>query len=171
MFPTCNDDVTLFIGLEFWRCGSRKVYAVLEKNLRCVNKGKFAADTSASSDDSDHPTSKMKPKADVSKDIKEIKSSIEKLFSVQKTMKVPIGLRQTLNECFKCTVCQDVITPPVIFSRCCRFVIGCETCIDQWYEDRAKKCPRCRQERGYSETCRLNGLDEFLQAIKTLLAE
>lgn len=153
------------------------MYAVVEKTLRCIKKGKFPADTSTSSEDSDHPLPKAKPKTtDIAKeiklsignDVKEIKASLSNLFSVQKTMKVPIALRQVLKESFKCTVCQDTVTPPAIFSRCCRFIIGCEKCVDQWYEDRTNKCPRCRQERGYSETCRLNGLDEFLLAMKAL---
>lgn len=62
------------IGLEFWRCGSRKVYAVREKNLRIINRGKcIRIDSGSSSDESDSSTKK---KADISKLIKSIKSSI-----------------------------------------------------------------------------------------------
>ncbi|SMN01305.1 hypothetical protein SPONN_2366 [uncultured Candidatus Thioglobus sp.] len=144
----------------------------MEKNLRSIKKGKgkFAADSSGTSSDSDSPKPKTKVKTDTGKDITEIKSYLTTLFTVQKTMKLPIAVRRVVQDSFRCAICQDTISPPAIFSRCCRFIIGCEGCIDRWYEDRSKSCPRCRQERGFSETCRLNGLDEFLQAVKDLLS-
>ena len=158
--------------------GSRKVFAVKEKHLK-ISKEKYPAASTSSSDDSDDVCT-PKPKrlkcdvGDVGQDIKEIKASLSSLFQVQKSMKIPLALRRVFLEDFKCTICQDVITPPAIFSRCCKYLIGCETCIDQWYEGeggRSKTCPRCRAERGFTETCRLNGIDNFLLSLKSVLGE
>ena len=160
------------LGLKFWRVPSRKVYAVKEKNLRSVMKGKFPADTSTSSSDSDCAIPKAKRKTDISRDIRSIKSSLCTLFAVEKTMRVPLALRSLLVENFRCSICHDIIRPPAIYSRCCKYLIGCEVCIDRWYEGdggRNKTCPRCRSERAFAETSRVNGIDDFLASVKDIL--
>ncbi len=152
------------------------MYAVDEKNLRCINKGKYPAVSSTSSEDSDDSPPKTKAKTDIiaksiGKDVKELKDSLMSLFAIQKNMKVPVALRRVVCESFNCTICQGIITPPAIFSRCCRNLIGCEECVDKWFEDRTRTCPHCRQERGLSEIHPVKGLDEFLRAMKTLFEE
>lgn len=154
--------------------GSRKIYAVQEKNLRSVEKGKHhaPADSPSSSEfEGEEPsTSKCLIKSDnIGKDIEEIKRSISSLFDVQKTMNIPVAVRHLFLQNFICHICHGIITPPAIFSRCCKYLIGCENCVDQWYSDRNKCCPRCRQERAFTETCRLNGLDDFFNSIKSML--
>ena len=61
---------------------------------------------------------------------------------------------------------------PVIFARCCKSILGCEACVDTWFGggQGSKTCPLCRAERAYTETCRLNELDNFLSTIHPLLA-
>ena len=152
------------------------MFAVKEKNLRNVTKKKsFPADsTSSDSDSSSQPKSKVLKleRSDIGKDIKEMKLSLSSLCKVQKTMNIPLPLRLLLLDHFKCNICQDIIRPPAIFSRCCKYIIGCEVCVDSWYEGeggRSKTCPRCRAERAYIETCRINGIDEFLTSIKSVL--
>ena len=57
-------------------------------------------------------------------------------------------------------------------SKCCKVIIGCETCINGWYtgsEALTKTCPSCRKERGYSETMQLRGLDGFLLEVKKVI--
>ena len=44
--------------------------------------------------------------------------------------------------------------------------------MDTWYrgeEGQTKTCPKCRSDRAYVETCRFNGLDDFLTGIAPLL--
>ena len=62
--------------------------------------------------------------------------------------------------------------PPIIYSRCCKRLLGCEGCIDSWYKGDGgltRTCPQCRADRGYSDTNRVNGLDDFLQKINNLI--
>ena len=57
-------------------------------------------------------------------------------------------------------------------SKCCKTIIGCESCVNVWYsgaEALTKACPACRAERGYSETVILRGLDTFLDEIKHVI--
>ena len=62
--------------------------------------------------------------------------------------------------------------PPIIFARCCKSVIGCQSCVDTWYRGEERQqctCPNCREARAYVETCKINGLDDFLTGIAPLL--
>jgi len=61
------------------------------------------------------------------------------------------------------------IKPPMIITKCCKSILGCETCCLNWYsgaEATMKRCPLCRAERGLSETMRLAGLDDFLDTLQ-----
>ena len=52
-----------------------------------------------------------------------------------------------------------------IFARCCKVIIGCQQCVDEWYkgdEGISKTCPLCQGDRGCSDTSKILGLDEFL---------
>ena len=159
-------------GLKFWKVGSRKLYAVSKKCLKLSQgKGKYAADTTSSSDSDDiMPKSKHFKYDSIGKDIKDIKGKLCSLVNIQKNMKVPLSLQLLLTESFKCCICQELMQPPVIFSRCCKCLIGCENCVDKWYgtDGRNKACPKCLAERSYSETSRLYGIDDFLRGIKKL---
>ena len=64
--------------------------------------------------------------------------------------------------------------PPIVFAKCCKTIIGCDMCINQWYngdDALTKICPHCRVDRGYTETVRLHGLDDMLKGLQELLSE
>ena len=61
--------------------------------------------------------------------------------------------------------------PPVVLSKFCKSLLGCEECVNTCYsrpDALTKCCPRCRLERGYTETMRLLGLDDLLEGLKCL---
>ncbi len=109
---------------------------------------------------------------DIANSVFEVKESLHKLFKVSDQMHIPIAIRSTLNDTFKCVICQESpMKPPVIFAKCCKSILGCQSCVDTWYqgeEMQTRTCPKCRGDRAYVETCKLNGLDEFLEAISAL---
>ena len=106
-------------------------------------------------------------------DIKEIKVELSKVFLLTSTMQVPIGLRRLLYDTFRCGICRSTpMKPPIIFARCCKSVLGCQSCVDTWYrgdEGQQCTCPNCREARAYVDTCKINGLDDFLMGIAPLL--
>jgi hypothetical protein len=155
-------------GVNFWK-GSRKVIAVPSSEL---NKKKYVADSSSSSDSEYEPIPKRartSSVSDIDRNIKALRTQVDALFAVQGTLKLPLSLRKLLTDNFKCIICCNIMKPPVIFARCCKQILGCEACIDTWYRDEgsatSKTCPQCRAERAYAETCRLNGIDEFLEGV------
>ena len=92
---------------------------------------------------------------------------------LSKESKIPLGLKRIVRDSFKCKICHAVpINPPVIMSKCCKTLIGCEPCINTLYsgpDALTKPCPCCRSERGYNETMVLRGIDEFLQSFKRVV--
>ena len=57
-------------------------------------------------------------------------------------------------------------------SKCCKLILGCERCVNQWFcgpDALLKTCPACNTERGYSETLMLKGLDNFLTEVKNVV--
>ena len=106
--------LSLCIGLKFWRVPSRKIFAVKAKCVKASRKR--PADSSSDSDEQTTPNKK----AVIADDIHSIRASLDSLLSVDKNLNVPLGLRKLLTDHFKCSICQDTITPPAIFSRCCR---------------------------------------------------
>ena len=108
---------------------------------------------------------------EMGKNIAAIKAQIDSIFEVQSTLKVPLSLRKMLYDTFRCVICHAIMTPPVIFAKCCKRLLGCEACIDTWYGGTGgitKTCPQCRGERAYADTCRMGGMDDFLVAVKNL---
>ena len=95
----------------------------------------------------------------ISSELKEVKDSlhVDKLFSVTDGMSVPVGLRSVLFDTFRCAICQSTpMVPPIIFAKCCKSILGCQSCVDTWYcgadGQTTRTCPRCRSEQAYVET-------------------
>lgn len=86
--------------------------------------------------------------------------------------KLPAGLLIKLGDIFKWTLCQTFpVTPPLIYARCCKNILGYQSCVDQLYggeEWPAKSCPLYRYERARGETSRINGFDELLSWLLSL---
>ena len=60
------------------------------------------------------------------------------------------------------------MTPPVIFARCCKSLIGCSACADAWYggeEGMVRTCPKCRSERAFADTMVFRGMDDLIHPL------
>ena len=67
-------------------------------------------------------------------DISEIKDQIAEIMSLSSDMKIPLALKRIIRDTFKCTICLAVpIKPPVIVTKCCKTILGCETCVNGWF--------------------------------------
>ena len=107
-------------------------------------------------------------------ELEDISGKIEQIFTLTKDSPVPIGLKKMLKDAFKCKICHITpLTPPVIMTKCCKTLIGCQECVDAWYatDPLAKSCPACNAARGFVETLRLHGLDDLISGLQTLRDE
>ena len=156
---------------------------MLESQLNRVIKGKGRKQhrdvihiSESESDDELPPSKKVKHAQldELNLEIRGIRKDISTVLTLSKGMKLPPGLHTLLHDTFKCNICHSSpIHPPVIFTRCCKSILGCERCVDSWYsgeDGRSKKCPLCRSERAFTETIHIHGLDDFLNGIAPLIA-
>jgi hypothetical protein len=168
------------LGISFWKKGSRKVYAV--KNRK---REQISIDSDDSTDSEGHRYKRHK-NSDILKmdgkltklqdDLNCLKEEVSKVLSLTKDSRVPIALKNSVQESFSCLICKTApMNTPVTASRCCGAIIGCSSCVDTWYSTGSnifdQACPHCRGERAYSNTFRLTGLDEFLNKLRDICCE
>ena len=158
------------VGIKFWKMNSRKFFTIPEKDLlapcRTKSRGSAVQPIDLSSDGS--TCNCAEAVGDLADDVPMLTRKIDRIFELTKDTPVPLSLRGLLTNTLKCKIChQSPMKPPIIMAKCCRSIIGCNTCVNRWYEgDDAltKLCPCCKAERGYAETLRLHGLDDLLPA-------
>ena len=166
--------------MQFWKVGSRKIYAVKDTDLRespkTHRKGKTPVLDSYSSDDAFMQCSKKgkfvsnKQSLESGKLLSELQGlqkEIGQLFEVNKQLPI---LRKVLKETYQCCICQSTMSPPVIFGRRCKSLIGCQASVDQRFQgDGGLMQQTCHTERAYTETCVTKGTDDVLIAIHPLV--
>ena len=98
------------------------------------------------------------------------KDTLGDVMSLTKDTQIPLGLKRLLRDTFQCYICRAIpIHLPVIMTTCCKKILGCEPCVNNWYsgdEALTKTCPACQAERGYNHTMLLRGLDYFLKEVR-----
>lgn len=131
-------------------------------------KKRDVEDSDVDSDSEQGPPSKKK----ILSTVKEVQKDIANLSKAMK-VHVPPALYSQVSETFKCQICHSSpLKPPVAFTQCCKNILGCKACSDRWYhgeDGRQKTCPLCRSERAATQVTRLNGLDGFLNTVKSML--
>lgn len=169
------------LGLSFWKSPRRIIYAVLRSKLLSIHKQKKKSVQSfdESDDDDFEVTPKKKRRIDdimckvekVGRDVNNLKGLVTEIVAVSKEMKVPFGLMKMMRTNFKCKICHRIpLCPPIIISKCCKVIRGCESCVNKWYSNgQSQCCPSCGSERAYNETMILKGLDDFLTDIKAII--
>ena len=165
-------------GLNFWKCASRKVYAVkINSKSTKRPRGKTTSICYNVPDDSDEEFIPKKPTffshADfehLKSQVCEIKTMVSDILEVNQVVSLPLGIVKLLQDAFMCKICHSThIIPPVIATTCCNSLLGCESCVNNWYggsESLSKKCPHCNEPRGYASIFQFKGMDEFLVGIK-----
>jgi len=54
--------------------------------------------------------------------------------------------------------------------QCCKSIIGCKTCVEQWQET-SNYCAKCRGNSTHSNVFVVNGLAETFSVLKSLFEE
>ena len=105
--------------------------------------------------------------------INEVKSMVSDILKVNQALSLPLGVVKLLRDAFMCKICHATpMTPPVIATKCCNTLLGCEECVNTWFDGAdglSKKCPHCNEPRGYASTFQFKGIDEFLVGVKGLI--
>ena len=109
---------------------------------------------------------------EINEEIKSMKKEIQKFHNLAFRHKFSASLLSELEESFSCLICKRApARKPLLGCIECSSVIGCQTCVNEWYSGANslnKKCPKCRVERGLSKSIILRGFDGLLTQIKNL---
>ena len=81
-----------------------------------------------------------------------------------------VQLGEVVNRIFKCLVCFSLARSPVCIGNCCKQVLGCGNCLQQWFVNNTS-CPHCRADIGIEDTNNLVtcAFDELLDRCRVLL--
>ena len=140
----------LHAGLKFWRVGSRKIFSVPDSETRSRSRKKRRlsrgsqnpqplTDTSGDSDfELEHGSHSRRLRRSgsfatvVADELATMRESISRLHS---TGGLPPGVRRHLENSFKCAICFELPTPPIVYSHCCHRIVGCQQCNQRWREE------------------------------------
>ena len=80
-----------------------------------------------------------------------------------------VQLGEVVNQIFKCLVCFSIVRSPVSIGNCCKQVLGCGNCFEQWFVNNTF-CPHCREDIGIEDKNKLviSVFDEFLDRCRVL---
>ena len=108
---------------------------------------------------------------EIGEDVLEIKDTIIEMLSLTPQTKLPLGFKRLIRDAFKCQICHSIPNPLLIASKCCKHLLGSQSCVNNWYtgtDSMLKTCPLCREPRGCNKTMLLRGFDEFLENVKRM---
>ena len=144
---------------------SSKFY-VIKQHSNTVAKPSTIELDSDSDSDFEPPRPKMKKKtltpphgtdmlSSIRKDIKLVCQDIQQMYKIDRHTKLPVALYHQLHNTFKCRICHNApIVPNVTFARCCKSIVGCQSCTDQWYrEDGMNKPSLVPSVHGWRKEC------------------
>lgn len=148
-----------------------KAYTCSSK-IRTQGKKLHAFDSSSDSDFDTQPFAKRKKGATMEGRLQKLEESILhenkelRELSVEKDKLVKNSKEQfhQLRQCFECLVCKSTTKFPAMVSPCCRIVLGCETCIEQWLVT-SPQCPHCRVGMTIDECSKLPFIRNLEEAL------
>ncbi|XP_059183660.1 uncharacterized protein LOC131962686 [Centropristis striata] len=70
---------------------------------------------------------------------------------------------------FKCVICRDPMKHPMA-SSCCRSLIGCQVCIEQWV-NHEPSCPKCRDVEFGAKMFVLTGIEDTISILKDTIRD
>ena len=138
----------------------------------------MAASSGDDSDEAEGVCPTRHKKRQLSKSLQSLKTEVGAIRDTMLTLTGNTTLTPRLNqatwETFKCQICQSHIKPPVIITKCCQNILGCQACVETWYsgpDSALSTCPVCRAEGGQDDTMVLRGLTEFVQQLSENAAQ
>lgn len=64
----------------------------------------------------------------------EIATAVHAIKELDKDSIIPIAVKHLITDAFKCKIClKSPLTPPLIITKCCKTILGCENCANEWY--------------------------------------
>lgn len=146
-------------GEDFWNVPAKKIFAVslsnYQRKKRQGERGKgknkrFVAESKPSH-------------------LPVLEEISEKLDKLTETVEANNLSCRSITENFQCCICMK-IAQPLTVSGCCQRLLGCESCVERWFE-RDNRCPVCKNVDGRDKHFVLKGVEDFAVLISKLNAQ
>ena len=157
-FPILETDSTT--TTEFWK-SNRKVLAA-SKSLYSKLMGSCAHPRHAANDDLHSDDEVPRPKRCCLSE----NTKIDKILRCVENMKMKTDLSDSISGIFECVICKDIMQRPQ-FTPCCNRIVGCQQCINRWFEER-DVCPHCSTATSITDYASVCGMDELLIALRAI---
>ncbi|XP_051276876.1 uncharacterized protein LOC127375083 [Dicentrarchus labrax] len=160
-------------GSHYWKQNARKILAVQERDFLEL-QGKKRRRLSRKDEEAagiGEVTEKVEELVLASQSLPDVTAAIRELTNVATSQRVILSPSQlqTIKHGFCCVVCMKFIEEPV-FTQCCRSIIGCKTCVEQWQET-SVHCAKCRENTAGNDIFEVNGLSEAFSVLRSLFEE
>ncbi|XP_057215236.1 uncharacterized protein LOC130569548 [Triplophysa rosa] len=165
----------MYPGSLYWKQNARKVFVISEQDFPEFQGTKRKRSSSRKDDETSglqDVYEKIEEVVLASQGLQQVISSIKELseLSSQTSAKTLTDVQmQKIKAAFTCIVCKGPIDQPV-FATCCRSLIGCKLCVDQWMAT-ASQCLKCRGEDLSNNVFLAVGLSEVLLALSDIIKE
>ena len=162
-------------GVKFWKTPSRKIFAVNKRELR--GQTMFVQSTMMNSQDSTGIITQSSPELqEVLEEVKGMKKALKAcnlLFGlIAEQSQQPSRQGRRMHSDAKYVKPHPACRPSFLLD-----VVPTSLAVNpvstRWFAGAnglSKSCPICRQERGYAQTARLHGLDEFIEEVRKLVS-
>ncbi|XP_028656977.2 uncharacterized protein LOC114651192 isoform X1 [Erpetoichthys calabaricus] len=159
-------------GSQYWKQNARKVLALPEQDFNSLQGTKRRRLSNRKDDDSaglGEVSDKIEELVMASQSLPAVTAAIRELTDLAVTQRVILTAPklQTIKEGFSCVVCMNIIEEPVL-SRCCRSIIGCKTCVEQWLET-SPHCAKCREAN--NGVIEVTGLTAAFSVLKSFFTD
>ena len=80
-----------------------------------------------------------------------------------------VQLGDVVNRIFKCLVCFSLEQSPVCIDNCCKQILGCGNCLEQWFNNNTS-CPHFQADIGIDKTNKVvtSAFEELLDRCRVL---
>ncbi|KAI7807114.1 hypothetical protein IRJ41_022630, partial [Triplophysa rosa] len=160
-------------GSQYWKQNARKILAVQEQAFQELQRTKRRRMSRKDEDAAGigEITEKIEELVLASQSLPDITAAVKELTNLAATQRVILtpSQLQTIKQGFCCVVCMKFIEEPV-FTECCRSIIGCKTCVEQWQET-SVHCAKCRGNTAGNNIFEINGVSEALAVLRSLFEE
>ncbi|XP_019859766.1 PREDICTED: uncharacterized protein LOC109588007 [Amphimedon queenslandica] len=139
--------------MDFWK-STRKILATSKSQYEKLTGKKFtgtAIDLMNAEGNSDDLVSTSNASVELMEKVDRAVSFIEKFEQ---------GIA-TVIKLFECPICKSILRDPIV-SSCCQRLVGCKTCVSDWFSYGGTTCPYCSSLTSAESTrFELKGMQEF----------
>ncbi|XP_039528959.1 uncharacterized protein LOC120480077 [Pimephales promelas] len=151
-------------GSQYWRQTSRKINAMLISHFsRLQHRRKRMREEDSGLQDI---LEKIEEVLEASQGLESVAVRLWELTTLATRDRNQVNMHQASQLTFTCLVCRDIISEPML-SECCRSIIGCRACIEEWALT-SNQCLKCRSEFSVLNIIRVAGLSTVLDVVKEL---